>query len=108
MKTIIDCIILDGKYETDDYQVNIRLVIDKMSNYKLYSWDGLEWSDEKGLNRVYTDETSQMQYDDFINRLIEIEKSRILYEVAKSINVDQSYYLEKERIYIYIENKTEE
>lgn len=108
MKTIIDAIILDGKYETDDYKLNIKLVIDKLNQLKLYVWDGLEWSGEKGLNRVYTDETSQIQYDDFVNRLVEIEKNRLLYEIAKSIDVDQSYYFEKERLYLYIENKTTE
>lgn len=108
MKTIIDAIILDGKYETDDYKLNVKLVIDKLNQLKLYVWDGLEWSDEKGLNRVYTDETSQIQYDDFISRMVEIEKNRLLYEIAKSIDVDQSYYFEKERLYLYIENKTTE
>ena len=44
MKTIIDAIILDGKYETDDYKLNIKLVIDKLNQLKLYVWDGLEWS----------------------------------------------------------------
>ncbi|RAP50816.1 MAG: hypothetical protein BZ133_04635 [Methanosphaera sp. SHI613] len=108
MKTIIDAIVLDGKYETDDYKVNLRLVIDKLNNLKLYVWDGLEWSDKKGFNRVYTDETSQIQYDDFISRLVEVEESKLLYEIAKSIDVDQSYYFEKERLYLYIENKYNE
>ncbi|AWX32765.1 hypothetical protein [Methanosphaera sp. BMS] len=108
MKTIIDAIILDGKYETDDYKLNVKLVIDKLNQLKMYVWDGLEWSDKKGLNRVYTDETSQIQYDDFVDRLVEIEKNRLLYEIAKSIDVDQSYYFEKERLYLYIENKTTE
>lgn len=104
----IDCIALDGKYETDDYQVNIRLVIEKMNHHKLYSWDGLEWSDEKGLNRVYTDETSQLQYDDFIKRLLNLEKEKMLYEVATSLQEDQSFYFEKERLYLYVEKKINE
>ena len=105
MKTIIECIVLDGKYETDDYKVNIKLIIDKMNRLKLYVWDGLEWSDEKGFNRIYTDETNQIQYDDFISRLVEIEKNKLLYEIAKSIEEDQSYYFERERLYLYIEHK---
>ena len=108
MKTIIEAIVLDGKYETDDYKVNIKLIIDKISNLKMYVWDGLQWSDERGFNRVYTDETNQLQYDDFISRLIEIEKNKLLYEIAKGINEDQSYYFEKERLYLYIENKYKE
>lgn len=104
----IDCIALDGKYETDDYQVNIRLIIDKMNNLKLLTWDGLQWSDEKGLNRLYTDETSQLQYDDFIHRLLILEKERLLYEVATSLQEDQSFYFEKERIYLYVDKKMSE
>lgn len=104
----IDCIALDAKYETDDYQVNIKLVIGKMNDLKLYSWDGLQWSDEKGLNRVYTDKTSQLQYDDFISRLLTLEKEKMLYEVANSLQEDQSFYFEKERLYLYVEKKESE
>lgn len=105
MKTIIECIVLDAKYETDDYQVILKLIIDKMNKLELYVWDGLEWSDEKGFNRVYTNETNQLQYDDFISRLNELETSNLLYEIAKSLEEDQSYYFEKERLYLYIESK---
>lgn len=104
MITQVECIALDGKYETDDYQVTIKLVSGK-GHYQLFAWDGLEWSDEKGLNRVYTNENSQMQYDDFIQRLLELEKSRMLYEVAHEIEEDQSYYFEHERIYLYKERQ---
>lgn len=108
MTTIIECIVLDGKYETDDYQVNLKLVIDKLNKLSLYVWDGIEWSDKQGLNRVYTNPTNQLQYDDFKNRLIKIEENRMLYDIAKSIDIDQSYYFEHERLYLYIENKTNE
>lgn len=102
-KREIECTILDAMYETDDYQVIIKLNIDKA--YQFQAWDGLEWSDKTGLNRVYTDENSQHEYDDFISRLLELEESKILYEVAEELDEDQSYYFDKERLYLYIESK---
>ena len=71
---------------------------------KMLGWDGLEWSDY-GLNRVYTDKTSQHEYDEFINRLKTLENSNLIYEIAEELDEDQTYYFEKERIYLYIESK---
>ena len=103
-KKEIQCKILDGKYEEDDFQVLVKLIISTPHRYELLCWDGLEWSD-KGLNRVYTDKTSQHEYDEFINRLRLLEKERILYEIAEDLNEDQSYFFERERIYLYVESK---
>ena len=103
-KKEIQCKILDGKYEEDDFQVLVKLIISTPHHYELLCWDGLEWSD-KGLNRVYTDKTSQHEYDEFINRLRLLEKERILYEIAEDLNEDQSYFFERERIYLYVESK---
>jgi len=100
----IQCKILDGKYEEDDFQVLVKLIIIKPNHYELLGWDGLEWS-TKGLNRVYTDKNSQHEYDEFIKRLNDLEKEKILYEIAEDIQEDQTYYFEKERIYLYVENK---
>ena len=100
----IQCKILDGKYEEDDFQVLVKLTIIKPNHFELLGWDGLEWS-PKGLNRVYTDKTSQHEYDEFINRLDKLEKEKILYEIAEDIDEDQTYYFEKERTYLYVEKK---
>ena len=100
----IQCKVLDGKYEEDDFQVLIKLVIIKPNHYEMLVWDGLEWS-SKGLNRVYTDKTSQHEYDEFVNRLKDLEQNKILYEIAEDIDVDQTYYFEKDRIYLYVEDK---
>ena len=104
MRKEIQCKILDGKYEEDDFQVLVKLTISPPYTYELLCWDGLEWSD-KGLNRVYTDKTSQHEYDEFIKRLNKLEQERILYEIAEDLDNDQSYYFERERIYLYVENK---
>lgn len=100
----IQCTVLDGKYEEDDFQVLIKLKIIKPNQYEMLSWDGFEWS-EYGLNRVYTDKTSQHEYDEFINRLKILEKDKIIYEIAEDLEEDQTYYFQKERIYLYIESK---
>lgn len=100
----IQCKVLDGKYEEDDFQVLIKLIIIKPSNLKMLSWDGLSWSNY-GLNRVYTDKTSQHEYDEFIDRLKLLEKNNILYEIAEELEEDQTYFFEKERIYLYVESK---
>ena len=34
-----------------------------------------------------------------------LEKEKILYEIAEDIDEDQTYYFEKERIYLYVEKK---
>lgn len=100
----IQCTVLDGKYEEDDFQVLIKLTIIKPSPLKMLSWDGLDWTDY-GLNRVYTDKTSQHEYDEFISRLKQLEESNLIYEIAEELDEDQTYYFEKERIYLYIESK---
>lgn len=100
----IQCKILDGKYEEDDFQVLVKLTIIKPYNMEMLSWDGLEWS-KQGLNRVYTDKTSQHEYDEFIERLKKLENERIIYEIAEDLEEDQTYYFEKERIYLYVEKK---
>ncbi|WP_323737205.1 hypothetical protein PXD04_04475 [Methanosphaera sp. ISO3-F5] len=100
----IQCTVLDGKYEEDDFQVLIKLIIIKPDDFRMLGWDGLDWT-TYGLNRVYTDKTSQHEYDEFIKRLKQLEKNRILYEIAEEIDEDQTYYFEKERIYLYIESK---
>lgn len=100
----IRCKILDGKHEEDDFQVLIKLIIIKPRTLKMLSWDGLEWS-TCGLNRVYTNDSIQMEYNEFIERLKELESSRILYEIAEDLNEDQTYYFERERIYLYVESK---
>ncbi len=104
MNKEIQCTVLDGKYEEDDFQVLIKLIIKKPSTLKMLGWDGLEWSNY-GLNRVYTDKTSQHEYDEFINRLKTLENSNLIYEIAEELDEDQTYYFEKERIYLYIESK---
>jgi hypothetical protein len=100
----IQCKILDGKYEEDDFQVLVKLITNFPHHHELLGWDGLEWS-KKGLNRVYTDKNNQYEYDEFIERLISLEKEGILYEIADDLNEDQTYYFEKERIYLYVEKK---
>ncbi len=100
----IQCKVLDGKYEEDDFQVLLKLIIIKPHHFEMLSWDGLEWS-KKGLNRYYTDKTSQLEYDEFIKRLKKLESQKIIYEIAEDLDVDQTFYFEKERIYLYIENK---
>ena len=104
---IIECTVLDGKYEKDDYSVLIKLIIGRSEN-QFFPWDGVEWGSEKALNRLYTDRNAQHEYDDFKNRLLGLEKSKILYEISQELDVDQSYYFENERIYIYIESIKEE
>ncbi len=101
----IQCKILDGKYEEDDFQVLVKLIIIKPNHYEMLGWDGLEWS-SMGLNRVYTDKTSQHEYDEFITRLKTLEEEKILYELAEDLDEDQTYYFEKDRIYLYVEKKT--
>lgn len=100
----IQCTVLDGKYEEDDFQVLIKLIIIKPTTFKMLGWDGFEWS-EYGLNRVYTDKNSQYEYDEFIKRLKLLEESNLIYEIAEDLDEDQTYYFEKERIYLYIESK---
>jgi len=100
----IQCKILDGKYAEDDFQVLVKLIIIKPHHYEMLGWDGLEWSSQ-GLNRVYTDKTSQHEYDEFITRLNDLEQEKMLYEIAEDLDVDQTYYFEKERIYLYVEDK---
>lgn len=100
----IQCTVLDGKYEEDDFQVLIKLILIKPYHFEMLSWDGLEWS-KQGLNRVYTDKTSQHEYDEFIKRLKSLEQEKIIYEIAEELDEDQTYYFERERIYLYIESK---
>lgn len=100
----IQCTILDGKHEEDDFQALVKLVINRPTTFEMLGWDGLEWS-SKGLNRVYTNQTSQLEYDEFLNRLRSLESSGLLYEIAEDLNEDQTYYFEKERIYLYVESK---
>lgn len=104
----IKCTVLDGKYEKDDYKVLIKLIITKPKEYEFFSWDGVEWGSKKALNRVYVDYNAQQEYDDFKKRLLELEENQILYELSQELHVDQSYYFENERIYIYIESIKEE
>ena len=102
--TEIICTILDGKYDKDDYEVLIQL-ISKSPRYEFHAWDGIDWSGTAGLNRVYDDVNSQHEYDDFIERLLSIVNSKIIFEIAKELEVNQSYFFEKERLYLYIESK---
>ena len=108
MKKEITSTILDGKYEKDDYSFLIKLIIRKPKKYEFLSWDGVEWGSKKALNRVYVDYNKQQEYDDFKNRFLKLEENHILYELSQELNVDQSYYFENERIYIYIESIKEE
>ena len=102
----IQCQVLDGKYEEDDFQVLVKLILIKPKQFEMLGWDGLSWT-KQGLNRVYTDKNSQYEYDEFMERLNELEKSGLIYEIAKDLNEDQTYYFERERIYLYIESKQE-
>lgn len=100
----IQCKILDGKYEEDDFQLLVKLIIIKPNHYELLCWDGLEWS-KQGFNRVYTNKSSQHEYDEFIGRIKELEQERIIFEIAEDLEEDQSYYFEDDRIYLYVESK---
>jgi|LAHS01.1.fsa_nt_gb hypothetical protein len=104
----MECTILDGKYNEDDYDVLLKIIFTPPKTYIAYAWDGLEWRNKNlGVNRVYDNENSQNEYDDFLNRLESLENSSLLYEQALDLKEDQSFYFEKERIYIYIESRKE-
>ena len=104
MKKNIQCRILDGIYEEEDFQILVSLVINRPDTFEMLYWDGLEWS-FNGFNRVYTNENKQREYDEFIKRLKALEESKIIYEIAEEIEEDQTYYFDKERIYLYVEKK---
>ncbi len=99
----IDCTILDNIYDVEDYQITAKIITTPTES-KLYGWDGLQWSTQ-GLNRVYTNINNQNEFDEFLERLYKLRDSKILFEVARELEPDQSYYFENERIYIYIESK---
>ncbi len=90
-------------YDVDDYQITAKIVTTPTDS-KLYGWDGVQWS-TKGLNRVYTDINSQNEFDDFLERLYKLRDSTLLFEIARELEPDQSYYFETARIYIYVESK---
>ncbi|OED30908.1 hypothetical protein [Methanosphaera sp. WGK6] len=102
---LIEGTILDDMYQEDDFEITFRIII-KNPQYELYAWDGLEWS-KKGFNRVYTNRNSQYEYDEFVERIFELRDKGLLFEVARELEEDQSYFFEEERIYLYVESKKE-
>ena len=100
----IECIILDDKYEDDDFEINAKIDTQPPKTPELYAWDGFEWS-VKGFNRVYTNRNSQYDYDEFLERIYKLRDTGLLYEIAYDLEVDQSYFFKEERIYLYIESK---
>lgn len=103
-KKNIQCRVLDGTYEEEDFQLLIKLTIIKPSTFNITYWDGFEWS-LNGCNRVYTNINKQHEYDEFLKRLNSLETSGIIYEISEELEEDQTYYFEKERIYLYVESK---
>lgn len=101
----IECIILDDIYEEDDFNILAKIVYTTPNDPILYAWDGLEWS-EKGFNRVYTNRNSQHEYNDIVKRIFKLRDNGIIFEIARELKEDQSYYFEEERIYLYIKTKT--
>ena len=99
----IDSILLDNKYNVDDYELTTKMIITPKGS-RLYGWDGVEWNTQ-GLNRVYTNPESQDEFDDFLKRVRLLEDTGIIYEVARDLEEDQSYYFEDVRIYLYISKK---
>lgn len=104
MNKTIQCRILDGIYEEEDFQILVILKINRPNLFEMLFWDGLEWS-LNGYNRVYTNQNIQHEYEEFIKRLKGIESSKIIYEIAEELEEDQTYYFDKERIYLYVESK---
>lgn len=100
----IECTIIDDVYEVEDFDILAKITYTTPNDSKLYAWDGLEWS-EKGFNRVYTNRNSQHEYDDIVKRIFKLRDNGILFEIARELNEDQSYYFENERIYLYVESK---
>ncbi|MCD7781553.1 MAG: hypothetical protein LUG89_02500 [Methanosphaera sp.] len=100
---VIESILLDNKYNVDDYELITRIIITPHGS-RLYGWDGLEWN-INGLNRVYINPKSQKEFDNFLERIYHLRDSELLYEIARDLGEDQSFYFEKERIYLYISKK---